>query len=468
MARIISMLTFLLAVAFSAEVLGYHARLFNILLSLVFLAIFLWPCFPREVLPRFRRRWPTLLLAVAALSGVFYSTDWIGVLFISLLIGGVRLLRLDEKQDADLGIYQTTAFAYGLFLWFWRETATGWYVLDGAARGLMWLTHHFGLNATLGPTASGLPIIILLFTYGAACTLRIPEQRLRTIARLFVLLLVVQVAFVAVYDAVAVALSVSLLQQRVQGGAVPWYPFAFLQYLYPNNLQGIAFLLGSAAMLALTRAPLQAQGKEKSITPRRRVAIIGAGALLVGTVLLGFVPPRPAAHGGVLICDTGFLDFRVPVYGAFGHKNGGMFGRLPGFLEGSGYRVRRGPVSPENLKSANVLVVINPMESFDRPTKKAVWDFVRRGGGLLVLGDHTCTHNIREPINDLLKPVNIELNFDSAKPFSRRLAGSSFRTPAYGNQGHRRYNKRDSDMDWGFPDCEATGSPRDHWHLWLL
>lgn len=154
MARIVRTLTFLLAVAFSAEVLGYHTGPFNTLLSLVFLAVFLWPYFPRDVLPRFRKYWPALLLIVATIVGVFCSVGWVAVLLISLLIGGIRISRLNEERDADLETYQTTAFAYGLFLWLWRETATGWYALDGMARGLMWVTHHFGLNATLGPTAS--------------------------------------------------------------------------------------------------------------------------------------------------------------------------------------------------------------------------------------------------------------------------------------------------------------------------
>lgn len=107
----------------------------------------------------------------------------------------------------------------------------------------------------------------------------------------------------------------------------------------------------------------------------------------------------------------------MPEFGSYGDKSGGMFGRLPGFLEASGYRVRRGTVSRESLRSADVLVVINLMEKFDGPSKAAIWDFVRRGGSLLLLGDHTGTQNIREPSNDLLEPAGISLNFDSAKAF---------------------------------------------------
>jgi len=417
MAGVVGLLTLLLAVGFSAEVLGYHARPLNTLLSIIFLALFLPPYVSRDLVPSFRRHWQGWLLAVVALVGVFCSTGWIGVLFISLLIGGIRLSRPDEERDADLGVYQTTAFAYGMFLWFWRETATGWYVLDGAANGLMWVTHHLGLKATLGPTALGIPVLVLLFMYGAARTLHTPGRHSWTLLKLFMSLLVVQIAFVAVYDAAAAVLSMSLVQQRVRGVVVLWSPFGHLRYLYPNDLQGIAFLLASAATLILTRGLPQVQGKGNAVAPLRRTMIAGACALLVGMTLIGFVPPRPAAQGEVLVCDAGYLNFRMPVFGFYGQKSGGMFGRLPEFLKADGYRVRRGPVTRESLRSANVLVVINLMEKFDRPTKEAIWGFVRQGGSLLVLGDHTGTHSIREPINDLIEPFNISLNFDSAKPF---------------------------------------------------
>lgn len=417
MARIISALTFLLAITFSAEVLGYHARPFNTLLGLIFLALFLRPYVSRDAVSSLRTHWPGWLLAIVALVGVFCSSGWVSVLFISLLIGGIRLSRLDEEQDADLAIYQTTAFAYGLFLWFWRETATGWYMFDGAANGLMWVTHHLGLNATLGPTTSGMLVSFLLFIYVTSRALRTPGHRARTMLALIMSLLLVQIVFVAVYSAAGAALSMSLVQQRTQGAVLLWSPFALIQYVYPNNMQWIAFLLGLAPAFVLTRTLPLVQGKEKRGAPRRRAMIVGAGALLVGMLLAGFVPPRPVARGEVLIHDTGYLDCRMPVFGSYGDKSGGMFGRLPRFLNAGGYRVKWGPTSRESLRSANVLVVINLMEKFDRPTKKAIWDFVRRGGSLLALGDHTGTTSIREPFNDLLEPANIELNFDAAKAF---------------------------------------------------
>ena len=411
------LIAFLLAVGFFSGVLGYHTRPFNTLLGLIFLALFLRPYISRDAFPGFRRHWPASLLAAVALVGVFHTTGWVGALFISLLIGGIRLSQPEKEQEVYcLGIYQTTAFAFGVFLWFWRETATGWYLLDGMARCLMWVTHHLGLKATLGPTALGMPAVVLVFIFGAARTCTAPSNRLQTVLKLVMALLVVQIAFVALHVVVARALSMTVITQQAQG-AMRWYPFKFLDRLYPNNLQGIALLLGFGAIHILTSKFPHVRIPENLVRATPRASIVGAAALLVGVALTGYIPPRPTAHGEVLVYDAGYLSFRMPVFGRYGQKSGGMFGRLPGFLEAGGYRVKRGLVSPENLRSANVLVVINLIEKFDPPTKQAIWDFVRRGGSLLVLGDHTATDHIREPLNDLLKPVNIELNFDSAKPF---------------------------------------------------
>jgi len=418
MTRAVSASTFLIAMAFSAEILGYHARPFNTLLCLIFIALFLRPYVSRDMIAGFRGRWPAWLLAASAIVGLFRATDWIGILFISLLVGGIRLLRLDDKQDSgDLVVYQTTAFVYGIFLWFWRETAIGWYVLDDIVRALMWVTHHLRLNATLGPTASGIPVIALLFTYGMANTLRASESRLRTMLRLSALLLAVEIVFIAIYAAAGTALSMSLVQQRTQGPVALWSPFGILRYVYPNNMQWIIFLLSLAATLACTRKLSQSSTDRKVWTPQRWAVVAGASAVVIGAALIGYIPPRPAARGEILIHDVGYLDFRMPVFGSYGDKSGGMFGRLPSFLEASGYEVRRAPASQETLRNAKVLVVINLMEKFDPPTKQAIWDFVRRGGSLLVLGDHTGTTSIRDPFNDLLKPVNIRFNFDAAKAF---------------------------------------------------
>jgi hypothetical protein len=63
-------------------------------------------------------------------------------------------------------------------------------------------------------------------------------------------------------------------------------------------------------------------------------------------------------------------------------------------------------------------VLININQEVPQPQIDAIWDFVRDGGSLLMLGDHTWRQKDgKNWLNEILKPVNIEFNFDSADFF---------------------------------------------------
>lgn len=121
---LLTTVSFLLAVAFFGEVLGYFSRAFNTFLGAVFLVLFLQRQLPWGVIGKPQKKWLGLLLLAFSLIGVFHWTGWVRVLLLSLLVGGIGLLR-GERGKGDVRVYQLTALFYGLFLWFWQETATG-------------------------------------------------------------------------------------------------------------------------------------------------------------------------------------------------------------------------------------------------------------------------------------------------------------------------------------------------------
>jgi hypothetical protein len=72
-------------------------------------------------------------------------------------------------------------------------------------------------------------------------------------------------------------------------------------------------------------------------------------------------------------------------------------------------------LSAEDLRGADALVLIYPDQPWQKGRRERIWDFVRRGGGLLVLGEHTT----RQPdggsrFNDILEPTAMRVGFDSA------------------------------------------------------
>jgi hypothetical protein len=145
----------------------------------------------------------------------------------------------------------------------------------------------------------------------------------------------------------------------------------------------------------------------------------------------------------------------IPEYGKYGREASGMFGLLPIYLDASEFEstilvdnitsfinttqpvyenitryvnltdyvkmIESNEVTSDILQDVDIFVVININKSFFANEKKVIWEFVGNGGSLLVLGDHTNVGGIQEPLNDLLKPVEISFRFDSALPLDSKF-----------------------------------------------
>jgi hypothetical protein len=115
---------------------------------------------------------------------------------------------------------------------------------------------------------------------------------------------------------------------------------------------------------------------------------------------------------------TSNLDMTVPAHGNYGYRSVGMFGRTPAFLRSLGMDVEEVNGVGELDDEHEILILANLQESLPGRERQQVWDWVRAGGGLLVLTDHTGDKGLRLPTNELLKPFGLEVKFDSAKLFS--------------------------------------------------
>jgi hypothetical protein len=130
--------------------------------------------------------------------------------------------------------------------------------------------------------------------------------------------------------------------------------------------------------------------------------------------------PTAAGPVKVMLYDAGYTNWDVPKHGSYGEHSAGMFGVLPGLLQAAGHQVERGsdlrrlagPQAPDCLVLVNIQSYLEPAD------RERVLQFVRQGGGLLCLGDHTGVAGIRGPFNDLLAPTGIRLAFDSATFFA--------------------------------------------------
>jgi len=146
---------------------------------------------------------------------------------------------------------------------------------------------------------------------------------------------------------------------------------------------------------------------------------LGLALLLAIAVLVVRTPERPRMTTPlprVVLYEKGYLNWMKPNFESFGEYSSGMFGRLPIFLRQLGFDATLSKkLDDETLRGARIAVLFNPVEKLSPVEHAALWEFVRRGGSLLVVGEHTWRNDQgEEPLNDLLAPSDIRVHFDSA------------------------------------------------------
>lgn len=196
--------------------------------------------------------------------------------------------------------------------------------------------------------------------------------------------------------------------------AVPWNL---------SMLAGVIQLLVAAAMFrwSAVAAAAAAGGSRRSGGPSLRARRMLWAVVLPAVVLL---PPitclqlsRPDLQGKkIVFYEKGFLNWLKPEHGNYGRLSSGMYGMLPPYLESFGAKVVISPdMSQEDLRDADAAVLIFPDQPWAAGQLEGIWDFVRRGGSLLVLGEHTTRdRDGKTRFNDALEPTQMRVAFDSA------------------------------------------------------
>ncbi|MHC4632612.1 MAG: DUF4350 domain-containing protein, partial [Planctomycetota bacterium] len=134
-------------------------------------------------------------------------------------------------------------------------------------------------------------------------------------------------------------------------------------------------------------------------------------------VIIALYPGKSNLQGKkVVFYEKGFLNWLKPEHGNYGRYSSGMYGMLPTFIESFGASsLISADLSDEDIRDADVLVLLFPDEPWAEGQLERIWDFVDRGGSLLVMGEHTT----RDPngcnrFNEVLEPTAIRVQFDSA------------------------------------------------------
>jgi hypothetical protein len=370
------------------------------LLSFTALLTYLFVCIPvkRENL------FPLPFFIVCALIITRLDTVTVQLSGLSLLLFIVTLYciwRNYSKEEHMLSLLTTVFFTVVIF-WY-RYFPEGWYFVELYARFFSSVCGFvYSRTLNLGPTAFGFFIVLSFVIYHFVFFMLRKKGSAFQLSLALLYLFIVNIFFVGIN-----LFSSSIIRN---------YTFAVdRSHLYT---QIVLFLMCAPSILFQKKG----EGKEISVLPERRLYkyavpcfIVFAASLIL--YVYPFSPPEPVEKKTIVFYTQGSLDWKTPRFGSYGQRSGGMFGLLPAYLNKVGFKTRMiDAVAPSALFDADVLVMINLNKKLDRKELFTLFNYVRNGGGLLLLGDHTNLGGLMYNFNQILRVVPIKFKFDSAMP----------------------------------------------------
>lgn len=271
-----------------------------------------------------------------------------------------------------------------------------------------WSSAIISRKVALGPTYSGLPLLFLFIFYLLSTTAFV-KGRIKILSSILTLISLIasNVIFIIVWYFTANSQAITKLD-------------IFRPLVEQFDYRPLLFIFFIASLFIFM--PLYQYKEPDTCLPARKAyAVTGVVFLLVSVLLLSINFPSDEKNKNLLFYNNspGYLQQDVTSFGKYGLQNVGMFGMLPRYARAKGYNTAIvDSINENDLKHAKVLVIMNLTNEFDSKSTKLIWDFIRKGGSLLIMGDHTGDAQIRIPSNKLLKPFHISYNFDSAIPMT--------------------------------------------------
>lgn len=203
-----------------------------------------------------------------------------------------------------------------------------------------------------------------------------------------------------------------------------WFWAGLFHKAVPWNLPVLAcgiHLLTAAAMFrwSVWSADSERNLTKASVLSSRTQYMLRFGAPVLAILLpimIAFYPGKLNLEGKkIVFYEKGFLNWLKPSHGQYGRLSSGMYGMLPVFIESLGANSLISPdLSEEDLQDADALVLLFPDDPWAEGQLDRIWAFVRRGGSLLVMAEHTTRdENGNNRFNEVLEPTAIRVEFDS-------------------------------------------------------
>jgi hypothetical protein len=370
------------------------------------------------------RRGLAVLALIAVGVGIWYAQAGVSRWYaLTSSLGFLAVLHergSPKRQLAHVHMLTTLGFAGFLlvrdYLPLWPQLVRASVFASSAATGLA------GEATRLGPSYSGMWLVV---SFALACLARaVVVRRFRAGPGSIALALLLPLALAALILRERAPVHVHGFDLRMMLG---WRLAQFTLMLPALALFVWAHPLGDLGSGHGTgRSPMDADttGTLRSFRTRAVLAWAGVALMLSGVVLLAWRAHVPAHTGRVLLDRRGSFSMEPLGWDQYGPEvpGGASLASLPQLLRTYGFAFTTSDtlLDADLLSRHDVLVVMNPTNKHTREELAAIWAFVRSGGGLLVLGDHTNIQGTMPVLNDLLEPTGVRFEFDSAIPLVQR------------------------------------------------
>jgi hypothetical protein len=396
-------------------------------------------------------RWKSLLpiLAVAGAAAAWLMSSAIlplNVLAVALVLVA---LSLGHTSSSKLALQVAAESVLLLALFRIAETTIPW-VWSGADG----LGGFLGTIASLmsakplwvGATFGGLDFLVPMLYLAIAAPLRMDRSPTLPVgrARLATAGVAAVVSVLLVY-LVALSYAPSILElprmqaekvERPVAGATPPPPpmKTILRLMIPWNVPLLAGLFEAVVAVCILRE-LRARAGEQSLRGAREtlwdmdMAALAIVLAVAAPAAVVYHTRAPDMRGKKIVMhEKGFLNWLKPEHGQYGRLSIGMYGMMETYLQSLGARTKISPdLSREDLKDADAVVLLFSNERWKAGQLERLWAFVKGGGTLLVMGEHTicekdvdgnrydpATYDLFNFFNQAIEPTKMRVRFDAA------------------------------------------------------
>ena len=417
----------------SAGLLGHpleHA------LTWLALAVALIAGWPREK-PSFTNRVILLGTAVFSLLLTASSLPVVNVMAVAILLAALAQVARGLTARVTL-IAALAAGTLGLFRFGCNSIPVVWLAASATSGWRLLAVLLTGIPLEVGRTFGGLDFLVLMAVVYAGWLIgTAPPRRPRALwaAAAIIAGHLVYLAVLAHAEKILAALpDMAVTTESDMSRVGIWTWSNGLRMLVPWNLPLLAIAIdGAIAALMFHRARwlpvVELDPKELERQKKKEEKEEIPGSVLMTDMLFCFGPPLLALAAALLVglglnradlkdkkivaYEKGYLNWLKPEYDS---EDDGSYGMLRPFVESLGGKFSTSKdLSKDDLAQADVLLLLHPDEPWSDATLERVWDYVRRGGSLLLAADPVISEgSSRSSFNDVLRPTAMQVRYDTA------------------------------------------------------